>query len=219
MNTHILKTAIATTAAIVILGIAGTALASDTSGRLSTGIGGNIGSDFNGTVISPVTAAPPAGAYDSSQSVILTASGATAIYYTVDGSIPTCSSGTPYTSAISVSSSEAILARSCYGGSASSTVASFLYAINPPSGNSGTNSTSNTSSIGGGGGGGGGGGSSGTSLFTKGDSNLDGHINILDFVTLMADWGQTGSGNPADFNGDGSVGIQDFVTLMANWTN
>jgi len=59
----------------------------------------------------------------------------------------------------------------------------------------------------------------GASLFSKGDSNLDGHVNILDFVVLMANWGKTGSGNAADFNGDGKVDIQDFVILMANWTN
>ena len=56
-------------------------------------------------------------------------------------------------------------------------------------------------------------------MFSKGDSNGDGHVNILDFVTLMADWSQTGTGNAADFNGDGKVDILDFVILMANWTN
>lgn len=50
------------------------------------------------------------------------------------------------------------------------------------------------------------------------DTNNDGKIDILDFVTLMANWGASGTGNIADFNGDGKVDILDFVRLMANWS-
>jgi hypothetical protein len=105
-----------------------------------------------------------------------------------------------YSGAISVSSSEAIEAISCYPNNASSTVASYLYGINPPS----TVTTNNT------GGGGGGSTSSGGG---------SGTVGIADFVLLMANWGQTGANNAADFNHDGVViGIQDFIWLMANWT-
>jgi len=52
----------------------------------------------------------------------------------------------------------------------------------------------------------------------KVDTNKDNKIDVLDFVTLMANWGETESGNVADFNSDGKVDILDFVSLMANWT-
>ncbi len=66
---------------------------------------------------------------------------------------------------------------------------------------------------------GGGGGSSGfANTAIKGDTNGDRKVNITDFVTLMANWGKTGSGNVADFNVDSKVNISDFVILMANWT-
>ena len=76
----------------------------------------------------------------------------------------------------------------------------------------------------GGGGGGGGGGlppastPSPTPLPNQGNSNGDGVVDILDFNTLISNWGQTGSGNTADFNGDGVVDILDFNILMANWS-
>jgi hypothetical protein len=78
-----------------------------------------------------------------------------------------------------------------------------------------------TGSNSGGGGGGGGGGiiSNLISLFAKkADANNDGKTDILDFVSLMANWGKTESGNVADFNNDGKVDILDFVRLMADWT-
>jgi hypothetical protein len=72
-----------------------------------------------------------------------------------------------------------------------------------------------------GGGGGGGGGGSIIQSYAKGDANHDGKVNILDFVTLMANWGTVSNGpvlNQADFNADGKVDILDFVLLMANWS-
>jgi len=145
--------------------------------------------------------------YPSAQSVTLTADGATSIYYTTDGSTPTCSTGNLYSGAIAVSSSEPIEAISCYPDNASSTVALYLYGIDPttPSGGS-------SYAVSGGGGGGG-------SYSSGGGSSSGGTtVGISDFVLLMANWGQTGAGNPADFSGDATVGIQDFIWLMANWT-
>lgn len=84
--------------------------------------------------------------------------------------------------------------------------------------------TTTTSPVGGGGGGGRG--SSYTSSVTsalnteaqKVDANSDGVINVLDFVSLMANWGKTGTNIVADFNSDGKVDVLDFVMLMINWT-
>jgi len=52
----------------------------------------------------------------------------------------------------------------------------------------------------------------------KVDANKDGKIDVLDFNTLMVNWGSTSVGNVADFNGDGKVDVFDFNLLMINWT-
>lgn len=88
-------------------------------------------------------------------------------------------------------------------------------------------STSSVTSSSGGGGGGGGGGSYTPSVTTtsilsvaaqKVDANKDNKVDVLDFVSLMANWGKTGSSVVADFNGDNKVDVLDFVMLMVNWT-
>ena len=43
--------------------------------------------------------------------------------------------------------------------------------------------------------------------------NADGIVGIIDFLTLLAQWGGPGS---CDFDG-GGVGINDFLELLANW--
>jgi len=45
-----------------------------------------------------------------------------------------------------------------------------------------------------------------------GDNNDN--VGIVDFLALLAQWGQVGAS--CDFDGDG-VGITDFLTLLANW--
>ena len=219
MNKIILKTSIISATAIGFLIIGNVALADNMTGNLSTGLGITVGNNpVNGTVISPPVPSPAAGIYTSAQSVTLTADGSTNIYYTTDGTTPDCSvpTGTLYSGAITVSSSEPIEAVSCYlessGGVnsiASSTPAVYLYGINPPS-----STVSNAVSSGGGGGGGGGSFSSGGGSSSGGSTT----VGMSDFVLLMANWGQSGQGNPADFSGDATVGIQDFIWLMANWT-
>ena len=213
MNKIILKSTISIGLAFALMAIGNSAVADTVTGNLSTGISGTNGNGMTGVVVSPPVPNPAAGMYPSAQSVTLTASGATNIYYTTDGSTPDCSvpTGTLYSGAIAVNSSEPIEAVSCYSessGIASSTVAVYLYGIDPttPSGGS-----SYVASSGGGGGGGSfssGGGSSGGSTT----------VGIADFVLLMANWGQPGAGNPADWSGDATIGVQDFVWLMANWT-
>ena len=42
----------------------------------------------------------------------------------------------------------------------------------------------------------------------------DGDVGIVDFLVLLAQWGDPGS---CDFEGDGTVGIVDFLELLANW--
>jgi len=176
--------------------------ASEVTGTLTTGIS----TGLEGTVIVSPSATPIAGIYTTAQSVVLTALGAQSIRYTVDGSTPTCSSGTIYGGAISVATSQVIQALSCYPNSAASSVVTFGYAINPPTPPSG----------GGGGGGGGGGSPSPAPATTSADTNNDGKVDVLDFNTLMSSWG-TGSSS-ADFNKDGKVDILDFNFLMSNWS-
>lgn len=50
------------------------------------------------------------------------------------------------------------------------------------------------------------------------DTNSDGKIDVLDFVTLMANWGKTGSSIVGDFNHDSKIDVLDFVMLMVYWT-
>jgi hypothetical protein len=98
--------------------------ASEVNGSLCTGLNCPV----EGTVIVAPTATPAAGTYTSTQSIVLSASGATSIRYTLDGTSPTCSS-TQYTGALSVTSSKTIKALSCYPNSVTSTVASFAYTL------------------------------------------------------------------------------------------
>ncbi|MCX6813315.1 MAG: hypothetical protein NTV77_02430 [Candidatus Azambacteria bacterium] len=50
------------------------------------------------------------------------------------------------------------------------------------------------------------------------DTNSDGKVDVLDFVSLLANWGKTESNTAGDFNSDGKVDIFDFNLLMINWT-
>ena len=59
-----------------------------------------------------------------------------------------------------------------------------------------------------------GGGSSSVALTKKGDSNGDGKVDLLDFNSLLIQWGKTGT---ADFDKSGTVDIFDFNLLLINW--
>jgi subtilase family protein len=50
-----------------------------------------------------------------------------------------------------------------------------------------------------------------------GDLDGDGHVDIDDFVALLAAWGPCAPQCPADLDGDGSVGIIDMLMLLINW--
>src|SRR3989344_3601092 len=217
MKKHLLKLKISIMALSLLMTANLVFAQSEITGTLTTGISGNNGTEMNGTVISAPIANPSAGVYTATQSVSLTASGASSIRYTIDGTVPSCTTGTVYSSNISVDSSMVIEAISCYPENKKSTVASYLYAINIPT----VSPVVNPPDTGGGGGGGGGNTPSTPNISTlspaaqKVDANKDNKVDVLDFVTLMANWGKTGSNNTADFNSDGKVDILDFVSLMA----
>lgn len=84
------------------------------------------------------TASPVAGTYHATQTVTLTATGASAICYTRDDTTPacatptTCTTGTVYSSALSVTLTDTIKAISCYddnGSASASNVASHTYIL------------------------------------------------------------------------------------------
>jgi hypothetical protein len=82
-------------------------------------------------VVSAPVASPVAGSYSGAQSVSLTATNSTAIYYTTNGTTPTCS-GTGsklYSEAISVSSTETIKAIGCQANWDDSPVLIAVYTI------------------------------------------------------------------------------------------
>jgi hypothetical protein len=96
------------------------------------GCGGSSGSSAPVAPIEPATPSisPGTGTYTGTQQVTISEAtpGAT-IYYTIDGTVPTASS-TPYTSAISISTSSTVKAIAVLGG-VSSSVASSALTINP----------------------------------------------------------------------------------------
>ncbi len=193
-----------------LLGLGNLALASEVTGNLTTGtigINSTVGTVIEGVVIAPPAISPIAGTYTSAQSVSLTANGSLSIHYTTDGSVPACSTGTVYSGAISVSSSQNIKAISCYQDNHSSSVASFAYIINISTGGSSSGGSSS-----------GGGTPPSTPTYALGDANKDGKVDIFDFNLLMVNWGNNPTNPSADLNNDGKVDIFDFNILMINWT-
>ena len=108
--------------------------ASDLLGSVSTGVVSSTGS-ADGVVKAAPTVSPAAGDYHATQSVTLTATGATAICYTIDGTTPacatsaTCTTGSVYSSAISVASSKTIKSLGCYGDNTGGPVGSAAYTL------------------------------------------------------------------------------------------
>lgn len=79
----------------------------------------------------PVATPPTTQAYSTPQSVSLTSTNATSIYYTINGSTPTCSSGSLYSAPITIAASTTINAIGC-NTAGSSSVATFVFMITPP---------------------------------------------------------------------------------------
>ncbi|MEK7766888.1 MAG: peptidoglycan-binding domain-containing protein [bacterium] len=107
--------------------IASVALASTITGSLSTGFGDNGG--VGGVVVTTPSASPAAATFTANQSVTLTATGSNSIHYTTDGTTPTCTSGSTYSTAISVTTTTTIKALACYANSNASSVLSSLYTL------------------------------------------------------------------------------------------
>lgn len=83
-----------------------------------------------GSPVSQPTVSLPAGTYTGAQSVSLSSAGGARIFYTLDGSIPTPSSGTEYTgNPINISATTTIKAIAVKGADVSS-IASYSYIIN-----------------------------------------------------------------------------------------
>ena len=55
--------------------------------------------------------------------------------------------------------------------------------------------------------------------FTAGDTNLDGMVNFVDFLTLSDGFGGIGSWSDGDFDGDGMLAFGDFLLLADNFGN
>jgi protocatechuate 3,4-dioxygenase beta subunit len=47
------------------------------------------------------------------------------------------------------------------------------------------------------------------------DINGDGYINVIDLLTIIAQWGLTNS--PADVNADGIVNVSDLLIVVGSW--
>ncbi len=206
MTNNKLKFIVAGIVVLPLLALSGYALASQVTGTLTTGISGNNGNVVNGIVVVPPMASPAAGTYNSAQSVTLTADGSLSIHYTTDGSVPSCSTGTVYSGAVSVSVSEVITAISCYADNHSSTAAVFGYAVVPVSSGGGGGGGSNTPAA-------------SPSTSKVGDINNDKNVDEYDFALLMSNWGVTGTSVQGDLNNDKVVDEYDFALLMANWGN
>lgn len=184
--------------------------ASEVTGTITTGL--STGNAVDGVVIVAPTANPVAGEYTGSQSVALTGGeGAQSIRYTTDGSAATCSSGSVYTSAITVDSNVVIEAVACYANNVTSPKLIAAYIINPPT----------PAPSGGGGGGGGGGGIIATPANSANDFNNDGSIDVFDFNVLVSNWGTLTGASKAmgDADGDGDVDIYDFNLLISTWNS
>ncbi len=145
---NIIKIAALQAVVFSFLAIGGVVSASEVTGSLSTGASNiAIGNSVEGVVVVSPVASPVAGTYSAKQNVVLTALGASSIHYTTNGSVPVCSTGSVYSGAIVVGSSQVIKAISCYSNNVSSSVSSFAYALTLVDGN-GSNLSITASSAG-----------------------------------------------------------------------
>ncbi len=102
------------------------------NGTVNTGA--SVSTGISGILMEAPTASPSAGAYTTTQNVVLLGGvGTVFINYTTDGTGVSCATGDTYSSPIVVSSSLSIKAVSCYANNTPSPIVSFVYAINAPS--------------------------------------------------------------------------------------
>lgn len=96
--------------------------------------------DLDTTAPQSLTVNPPATTYGEVVNVILASTGSTQVRYSLDGTTPTCSSGTAYSSAISVTSSLTMKAIACDAVSNTSALSTNIYTISVNTGGGGSNS-------------------------------------------------------------------------------
>lgn len=108
----------------------GTFVFTITSSSSGSSGGGSSGGGVSISVPSTPTVSPSAGTYTGTQIISFLSWGSTSIRYTLDGSTPTCTSGSLYTGAISLSATKTVNVRGCNAAGGSS-VSSFLFTIKP----------------------------------------------------------------------------------------
>lgn len=115
------------------------------SNASSAGAGSDIVKTIDANSPSSPSAVPGAGVFSSpSQNVTLSSSGSNTIYYTEDGTTPTCSSGTTYSGAITVNSTKTITSVGCDTAGNISSSASFIYTKDSSSGGGGSRSSASS---------------------------------------------------------------------------
>ncbi|EKD76300.1 MAG: hemagglutinin/hemolysin-related protein, partial [uncultured bacterium] len=107
------------------------ATASDVAGNDASDAGPSGTFTVDNTSPATPVAIPVAGTYNSTQNISLSSIGSTDIYYTTDGSAPSCSVGTLYSGAFSVSVSETVNVIGC-DSAGNGSLASFVYTIVAP---------------------------------------------------------------------------------------
>lgn len=96
--------------------------------------------DLDTTAPSSLTVNPPAKNYGEILNVALASTGSTQIRYTLDSSTPSCSSGTAYSSVVSVTSSLTLKAIACDAVDNTSALSTNIYTISINTGGGGSNS-------------------------------------------------------------------------------
>lgn len=204
---------------LTVILAAHTVSASEVTGNLSTGVSSTVGNSVQGTVITAPTTNPASGTYTSPQNVTLSAADSTSIRYTTNGENPTCSTGTLYSGAISVSSTVTIRAIACYPENKSSTVSAHTFTINQ---------TTTTTTTGGGGSGGGSSlrNSSSNTNTSDTSSNTSDNTTTTNFVTFTPTSNtqvEDGVAIPSDDEGDdienssvSNEGTLETVPVVAN---
>lgn len=101
--------------------------------------------DLDTTAPESLTVNPPASSYGEILNVALASTGSTQIRYTLDSSTPSCSSGTAYSSVISVTSSLTLKAIACDTVSNTSALSSNAFTINVNTGGGGGSNSGGSS--------------------------------------------------------------------------
>jgi len=57
-------------------------------------------------------------------------------------------------------------------------------------------------------------------IWTPGDFNLSGAVDMADYISILVNWGKSVSdASKGDLNGDGMVDFSDYVIMLTNWAN